>query len=225
MDNEELLLINSKYEKQLKSLDVKTKAMIAYFLLYVSKNVLQGDYNATKQKLLNNAIGSLKTSLLALIQENIQLAIEVSQQLVDVQLRGFKSEVERLFVAKKIKVPSDLEFVAKLTEADKQKAIDSVINKKWPDNLKVTDRIDRLGKKIKQITEDTIIQGRSAELSPDDLTDQLRSRFIDGGIEQRGMLRLIVHTTNMVKEKIFANIADQNSAIEIGRASCRERVS
>lgn len=68
MDNEELLLINSKYEKQLKSLDVKTKAMIAYFLLYVSKNVLQGDYNATKQKLLNNAIGSLKTSLLALIQ-------------------------------------------------------------------------------------------------------------------------------------------------------------
>jgi len=215
--DEELQQINTDYDRQLQSLDTKTKTIIIYFLLYVSKNVLQGDFNAAKYKLLNTAISTLNASFLALIQENIQLATKVSQQLIDVQLQSFKTEVERLLNAKKaektVKIAILSSILVKLAESEKQRAIDSIMNKKWPDELKVIDRIELLGKKIKQITENTIIQGKITGLSPDDLINQLRSRFIDGGIEQRAALRLAVHTTNMVKEKTFAELAKKSNAI------------
>ena len=215
--DEELQQLNSGYNSQLQQLNTKTKAIIAYFLLYVSKNVLQGDYDQTKYKLLTVATTTLKTSIVKLIQDNMQLALETSQQITDIYLKYFQNEVEAVLNSKNTdktaKMASLAGIMVKMSDSDKQNAINAIVNKKWPDGLVVIDRINLLGNKIKKFTENTIIQSNIMGLSPEEVAATLKSRFIDGGIEQRAMLRLSTHTVNMVKEKAFADIATKSDSI------------
>lgn len=203
MDSEQL---QSEYTTQLQQLDTKTKLLILTYLLYLRKHAIKADFITSQAYHISTATNTLKSGITALIEQGMNNGINIAEQLAKLQF--LKSSLTPT-----LSTSLSTSLVPTLTSTDKEKIIYSILLKSWSDGLFVNDRITLLTNKMKRITENIILQSQIAGLSASETASKLEEHFVDGGMEQRAMLRLATHTINMVKEKAFATIADKSDDV------------
>ncbi len=209
MDEEQL---TTQYQSDLQQLDTQTKLLILTYLLYLCKHAIKADFITNQAYHITIATNTLKSGIMALIEQGMDNGMDVAEQLAELQfLSSTLAPTLSPLMTPSLEITRSL--VPTLTSMDKEKIIYSIFMKSWADGLVVADRITLLTNKMKRIAKNIILQSQIANLSANETASKLESHFVDGGTEQRAMLRLATHTINMVKESAMATIAKKSDSV------------
>ena len=209
--------INQEYQSYLQSLDDKTKTMILVLLAFIKEvGLADGNYTYGKQVILNKAIYDFKKSYTDLLTNGADEAIQYAKDLKKAEFDPYIDDVEKRLSWQNISIVE----VATIMHALGYSQISPVFNgsrdtdivnkvwyKNWSDGLTVSDRVNRLSSKTGQYIEHVIKHGVVAGESSKKIEKKINDHFINGS-EQKAMMRLAIHTVNMVYETAAAEIVN-----------------
>jgi len=214
--DEEIQQLQTDYDTFLQSLDTKTKALILLLLLYIRENKLtQGNYTNDKRYALQRAMRDFQRDYTNLITTSSNTAIRFAKNIKKAQLSPYISDaVENLTqkdlgVVKLSAIMHLLEY-ARISPVFNGSKDTDMINKiwwkRWSDGLYVGDRINRITAITGNYIESTIKQGMALNSPHEEIEKSITDHFVNSA-EQKAMLRLAMHTVNMVHAATSAEIA------------------
>jgi len=157
---------------------------------------------------INSLVGVYKSEITALIEKSCNLALLNAKDSKIVQYTKYLNQCKQ--IAKKYEIAPkvfELKNIVPIFGGGMDKTLlEKVWNKAYPDNLNVDDRIDKLGKSIKDKVELYLKQGISNGTSSRDIAKEIADNL---NIERNSAIRLAVSTTNTMYNTAQAEISIQ----------------